>query len=184
MPHHRKRPRHGRGDSGRRVRQDDPGRRACRQLPGRWLERDRRRSDWPGSPATARDRRHPRRHDAHAAASTRTARWLPNPNRAGAGRGRHGAHPLDRQAVQRSRTSGCEGDRRRRSWAARLGRGWRLAGRDHRQQPPALRQAIRQHDPDERAALQALRDGDAEAYIAHKQDEITVHDASCRRSRT
>jgi len=45
-----------------------------------------------------------------------------------------------------------------------------------RQQPTVqLRDVIRQRDPDERAALEALREGDPEHYLAHKQDEITVH---------
>jgi hypothetical protein len=38
-----------------------------------------------------------------------------------------------------------------------------------------LREVVRQRDPEERAALEALRDGEPGRYIAHKQDAISVH---------
>jgi hypothetical protein len=34
---------------------------------------------------------------------------------------------------------------------------------------------IRQRDPAERAALEALHDGDADGYLDHKADAITIH---------
>jgi conjugative relaxase-like TrwC/TraI family protein len=53
-------------------------------------------------------------------------------------------------------------------WFAALTRG--LGG-------PALREVMRQRDPEERAALEALHDGDAERYIAFKQAQgaLRVH---------
>lgn len=53
-------------------------------------------------------------------------------------------------------------------------RGW-LAALARHQPGPALRQVMRQHDPDEQAALAALHQGDAAAYLAHKHDAVTVH---------
>jgi conjugative relaxase-like TrwC/TraI family protein len=40
---------------------------------------------------------------------------------------------------------------------------------------PELRQVIRQHDRNERAALEALHDGRPDRYLEHKQGELTVH---------
>jgi ATP-dependent exoDNAse (exonuclease V) alpha subunit len=40
---------------------------------------------------------------------------------------------------------------------------------------PSLWEVIRQRDPAERTALQALHDGDAERYVDHKADAITLH---------
>jgi ATP-dependent exoDNAse (exonuclease V) alpha subunit len=40
---------------------------------------------------------------------------------------------------------------------------------------PGLREVMRQRDPRERAALQALRDGRPEEYLTHKHNEISVH---------
>jgi ATP-dependent exoDNAse (exonuclease V) alpha subunit len=37
---------------------------------------------------------------------------------------------------------------------------------------PALRQVIRQRDPNERAALKALYEGDPDRYLDHKADVI------------
>jgi conjugative relaxase-like TrwC/TraI family protein len=45
-----------------------------------------------------------------------------------------------------------------------------------RQQPAVqLRDVLRQRDPEEREALEALRDGEPDHYIAHEQDDITIH---------
>ncbi len=44
-----------------------------------------------------------------------------------------------------------------------------------RQPGPALHEVIRQRDPGERDALEALHDGEPEHYLAHKQHAITVH---------
>ena len=52
--------------------------------------------------------------------------------------------------------------------------GW-LAGLSERQPGPELREVIRQRDPQERRALETLHDGQPEAYLAHKQEAITVH---------
>jgi hypothetical protein len=41
---------------------------------------------------------------------------------------------------------------------------------------PVLSQAIREENLAERQALEALRDGDPDSYLAHKQQEITIHD--------
>lgn len=41
---------------------------------------------------------------------------------------------------------------------------------------PALTTAIRQHDSAERDALQALHDGDPDAYLEHKRQEIAIHE--------
>ncbi len=47
-----------------------------------------------------------------------------------------------------------------------------------RQQPSlTLRQVLRQHDPAERQALQALHDSHPAAYLEHKQPDLTVHDS-------
>jgi ATP-dependent exoDNAse (exonuclease V) alpha subunit len=52
--------------------------------------------------------------------------------------------------------------------------GWFAAlSSDHR--GATLRQVMRQRDPEERAALAALHDGDAERYLAHKAKDITLH---------
>jgi len=40
---------------------------------------------------------------------------------------------------------------------------------------PELREVIRQHDPAERDALAALHDGNAEQYLDHKAQDITIH---------
>jgi conjugative relaxase-like TrwC/TraI family protein len=44
-------------------------------------------------------------------------------------------------------------------------------------QQPAVRlcEVMRQRDPKERAALEQLRDGEPERYLAHKQNDISVH---------
>ena len=52
--------------------------------------------------------------------------------------------------------------------------GW-LAAIARTQPGPALREVVRQVDPAERHALEALHDGDPSAYLAHKHDEISVH---------
>jgi conjugative relaxase-like TrwC/TraI family protein len=52
--------------------------------------------------------------------------------------------------------------------------GW-LAALARQQSSAQLREVMRQRDPEERAALEAQHDGDPERYLAHKQDEITVH---------
>jgi conjugative relaxase-like TrwC/TraI family protein len=53
--------------------------------------------------------------------------------------------------------------------------GW-LAAIARTQKGPALREVMRQIDPSEREALEALHDGDPSAYLAHKQDQIAVHE--------
>jgi conjugative relaxase-like TrwC/TraI family protein len=53
--------------------------------------------------------------------------------------------------------------------------GW-LAAIARAQSGPALREVMRQQDPAEREALEQLHDGDPTPYLAHKQDEITVHE--------
>jgi ATP-dependent exoDNAse (exonuclease V) alpha subunit len=53
--------------------------------------------------------------------------------------------------------------------------GW-LAALTTKDGQPTLRQAVRQQDASEREALQALHDGDPDAYLEHKHDQITVHD--------
>jgi AAA domain/TrwC relaxase len=52
--------------------------------------------------------------------------------------------------------------------------GW-LGALDDRHPGPRLRAVIRQQDPAERAALEALHDGHPEVYLDHKQGAITVH---------
>jgi conjugative relaxase-like TrwC/TraI family protein len=52
--------------------------------------------------------------------------------------------------------------------------GW-FAALTRAQPGPTLREVIRQRDPAERAALQALHDGDADRYLDHKADQITLH---------
>jgi conjugative relaxase-like TrwC/TraI family protein len=52
--------------------------------------------------------------------------------------------------------------------------GW-LAALARQQRTVQLREVMRQRDADERAALEALRGGEPERYLAHKQDDITVH---------
>jgi ATP-dependent exoDNAse (exonuclease V) alpha subunit len=53
--------------------------------------------------------------------------------------------------------------------------GW--LGAIARGQPgPQLRQVIRQRDPQERAALEALHDGHPDRYLEHKHDAVTLHD--------
>ena len=54
--------------------------------------------------------------------------------------------------------------------------GW-LAAITRRQPGPALREVIRQRDAQERAALEALHEGEPERYLSHKGDAITVHAA-------
>ena len=54
--------------------------------------------------------------------------------------------------------------------------GW-LAALSRRQPGPTLKEVIRQHDPEERQALQALHDGQPAAYLDHKQDAVSVHDS-------
>jgi ATP-dependent exoDNAse (exonuclease V) alpha subunit len=53
--------------------------------------------------------------------------------------------------------------------------GW-LAALARDETGPVLREVMRQRDPAEQQALQALRDGDPDQYLDHKHDEITVHD--------
>jgi ATP-dependent exoDNAse (exonuclease V) alpha subunit len=53
--------------------------------------------------------------------------------------------------------------------------GW-LAKVAHDQDGPALRQVMRQQDIREQQALQALHDGDPNAYIDHSRDDITIHE--------
>jgi conjugative relaxase-like TrwC/TraI family protein len=53
--------------------------------------------------------------------------------------------------------------------------GW-LAAIARAEPGPALRQVMRQLDPSERQALEALHDGDPSAYLAHKRDQISVHE--------
>lgn len=52
--------------------------------------------------------------------------------------------------------------------------GW-LAALSRRQAGPELREVVRQRDPEEREALEALHDGQPDRYLAHKQDAITIH---------
>jgi len=52
--------------------------------------------------------------------------------------------------------------------------GW-LAAVTRHAAGPELRQVIRQHDPGERHALEALHDGDANGYLDRKGDAITIH---------
>ena len=52
--------------------------------------------------------------------------------------------------------------------------GW-LAAITRHQSQPALRQVLRQRDPAERAALEALRDGDSRSYLRHKRRAMTIH---------
>jgi conjugative relaxase-like TrwC/TraI family protein len=54
--------------------------------------------------------------------------------------------------------------------------GW-LAAITRSNNQTALRQAMRQEDLAERNALQALREGDPDSYLAHKKQDVTVHDA-------
>jgi ATP-dependent exoDNAse (exonuclease V) alpha subunit len=42
---------------------------------------------------------------------------------------------------------------------------------------PALRQVLRQRDPGERSALEALHDGHPDAYLDYKRDAIAVHES-------
>jgi ATP-dependent exoDNAse (exonuclease V) alpha subunit len=53
--------------------------------------------------------------------------------------------------------------------------GW-LAAITRCSSDPDLRQAIRQENPAERRALETLRSGDPDSYLAHKREAITVHD--------
>jgi ATP-dependent exoDNAse (exonuclease V) alpha subunit len=53
--------------------------------------------------------------------------------------------------------------------------GW-LAAVTAAQPQPNLGTAIRQHDPAERDALQALRAGDPDPYIDHQQEQISIHE--------
>jgi conjugative relaxase-like TrwC/TraI family protein len=53
--------------------------------------------------------------------------------------------------------------------------GW-FAALTRRQAEAALRQVLRQRDPVEQRALEALHDGDPAPYLAHKAEQITVHD--------
>ncbi len=52
--------------------------------------------------------------------------------------------------------------------------GW-LAAVTRQNPGPELRHVIRQHDPCERRALEALHDGDANGYLNRKGDAITIH---------
>lgn len=52
--------------------------------------------------------------------------------------------------------------------------GW-LAALAGRQPGPELRQVIRQRDPAERRALEALHSGQPEVYLNHKRDAVAVH---------
>jgi ATP-dependent exoDNAse (exonuclease V) alpha subunit len=53
--------------------------------------------------------------------------------------------------------------------------GW-LAALTRQDTEPALRKVMRQRDPDEQHALQALHDGNPDEYLEHKHNEITVHE--------
>ena len=53
--------------------------------------------------------------------------------------------------------------------------GW-LGAITRRRSQPALREVLRQRDPAERGALEALRAGDSRRYLAHKRHGITVHE--------
>lgn len=52
--------------------------------------------------------------------------------------------------------------------------GW-LAAVARQSPAPQLRQVMRQRDPKEREALEALRDGEPARYLSHKQEAIAVH---------
>jgi ATP-dependent exoDNAse (exonuclease V) alpha subunit len=52
--------------------------------------------------------------------------------------------------------------------------GW-LAALTRQHAGPELRRVLRQHDPAERDALEALHDGNPETYLDHKADQITIH---------
>jgi conjugative relaxase-like TrwC/TraI family protein len=52
--------------------------------------------------------------------------------------------------------------------------GW-LAALARQQPAPQLREVMRQRDPHEREALEALRAGEPERYLANKQEAIAVH---------
>ncbi|MHB8692574.1 MAG: MobF family relaxase [Solirubrobacteraceae bacterium] len=52
--------------------------------------------------------------------------------------------------------------------------GW-LAALTRQHAGPELRQVIRQHDPAERDALEALHDGNPDTYLDHKAEQITIH---------
>jgi ATP-dependent exoDNAse (exonuclease V) alpha subunit len=52
--------------------------------------------------------------------------------------------------------------------------GW-LAALTHRHPGPALREVVRQRDPRERAALEALHDGNPDPYLAVKRNAIAFH---------
>ena len=52
--------------------------------------------------------------------------------------------------------------------------GW-LAALAREQSAAQLREVMRQHDPGERDALEALRDGEPEHYLTHKHDDISIH---------
>lgn len=52
--------------------------------------------------------------------------------------------------------------------------GW-LAALARRHPGPALREVVRQRDPEERRALEALHDGHPDPYLAHQPDAIAVH---------
>jgi hypothetical protein len=54
--------------------------------------------------------------------------------------------------------------------------GW-LAALTRQNPGPELREVFRQHNPDERRALEALHDGDAQSYLDHKGSDITIHAA-------
>ena len=52
--------------------------------------------------------------------------------------------------------------------------GW-LAALTRQHPGPQLREVIRQHDPAEREALEALHEGDPDTYLAKKTEDITIH---------
>jgi hypothetical protein len=85
--------------------------------------------------------------------------------------------PGDSTSSRSCRAGAHEGHRRWRPRPARIHRGRRMARRAH---PPTRRAGVtRGHataHPGEQRALQALRDGDPDSYLQHKQDKITVHE--------
>lgn len=58
-----------------------------------------------------------------------------------------------------------------------IGAGGWLAAITAEREKPMLEVAIRQNDPAEQEALEALHRGDADQYLTHKREDITVHEA-------
>ena len=56
--------------------------------------------------------------------------------------------------------------------------GW-LAALSRLMSAPALREVVRQRDPEERRALEALHDGNPGVYLDHKHDAIAIHATEC-----